>query len=384
MEIKKKLKFFLKTGTVLVTILSLICVAVIIDSVVDRSMKIMLIKRRANETASANGNLPNLPPFITGEMMEALFSTQEQFGIPVSSGIAQIIIESGFGLYGPHGESGQGLSGLAYNCKNLFGIKYWSGDSFATGVRNYSTSEQASNGNSYTIIDGFSIYPTYTACINQRANMLTRAPYSQYTVERYKNNCDGNYTVSQANGFVSGIREGGWATSLSYVQNLIADMEQYNLYIYDNMNWDSYQASLNTGAGEESIIEGQGYLCNPCPTAYISSEFGGRASPGGIGSTNHKGRDYAAADGAGIYAAADGIVETTNYTNARGLYLIINHENGIKTLYQHCSVLQAQVGQRVRKGQRIASVGSTGASTGPHLHFEVHVNGVPVDPRIYL
>ena len=141
----------------------------------------------------------------------------------------------------------------------------------------------------------------------------------------------------------------------------------------------------SSGAGPSyTPPAGNGLLSNPCPAAYISSEFGGRVSPGGIGSTNHKGRDYAAATGTVIYASASGTVTTVGYNSARGNYLVINHGNGIATLYQHCSKIYVSQGQSVSQGQNIAAVGSTGASTGPHLHFEVHVNGVPVDPRGYL
>lgn len=129
---------------------------------------------------------------------------------------------------------------------------------------------------------------------------------------------------------------------------------------------------------------GNGKLSNPCPSAYISSEFGGRTSPGGIGSTNHKGRDYATASGSPIYASASGTVTTVSYNGARGNYVVINHGNGLSTLYQHCSAIYVSAGQSVSAGQNIAAVGTTGASTGPHLHFEVWVNGTPVDPRLYL
>lgn len=128
---------------------------------------------------------------------------------------------------------------------------------------------------------------------------------------------------------------------------------------------------------------GTGRLQNPCPAASISSEFGGRQSPGGIGSTNHKGRDYAAPSGTPIFAAAAGTVTTVSYSSARGNYVVINHGD-ISTWYQHCSTIGVSVGQSVGAGQNIATVGSTGASTGPHLHFEVHVGGTPVDPRLYL
>lgn len=129
---------------------------------------------------------------------------------------------------------------------------------------------------------------------------------------------------------------------------------------------------------------GNGRLSNPCPAAYISSEFGPRKSPGGVGSTNHKGRDYAAPTGTPIYASASGTVTTVSYNSFRGNYVVVNHGNGLATLYQHCSAIYVSVGQSVSGGQNIAAVGATGRVTGAHLHFEVHVNGTPVDPRGYL
>ena len=88
----------------------------------------------------------NLPPFVTDDMMQAFFETQKEYGIPVSSGVAQLIAESGFGSYGPGGEAGQGLSSLAYKYHNLFGIKYFSGDRFASGSVNMITGEETTGG----------------------------------------------------------------------------------------------------------------------------------------------------------------------------------------------------------------------------------------------
>ena len=151
----------------------------------------------------------------------------------------------------------------------------------------------------------------------------------------------------------------------------------------------SSSGGSSSGGGSSSPVapitpSGSGRLSNPCPSGYISSEFGGRTSPGGIGSTNHKGRDYAAGTGSPIYASASGTVTTVSYNVARGNYVVINHGNGLSTLYQHCSATYVSAGQSVSAGQNIAAVGTTGYSTGPHLHFEVWVNGTPVDPRLYL
>ena len=145
---------------------------------------------------------------------------------------------------------------------------------------------------------------------------------------------------------------------------------------------------LKEGPGSDALAyisrTGTGMLINPCPTAYISSEFGGRVSPTAGASSNHKGRDYASPTGSAIYAASSGKVITVSYSNARGNYLILDHGNGLKTLYQHCSKIDVKVGQSVLVGAKIAEVGSTGIVTGPHLHFEVWVKDVPVDPRLYL
>lgn len=122
----------------------------------------------------------------------------------------------------------------------------------------------------------------------------------------------------------------------------------------------------------------------PCGSRTITSGFGGRTSPGGIGSTNHQGIDIGAGAGSAIYAADGGVVAQSGWNVARGNYVVISHGNGLSTLYQHCSAVYVSAGQSVSKGSTIAAVGSTGYSTGPHLHFEVWVNGVPNNPLNYV
>lgn len=190
----------------------------------------------------------NLPSFITQEMMQAFFEMQEEYGVPVSSGVAQLIAESGFGRYGPGGESGQGLSQLAYDYKNLFGIKYFSGDSYATGAVDMSTGEETGSGDSVTIIAGFSVYPNYSSCIKQRAWMLMRSPYIDYLSECLNPN-NGNYTREAAQQFMSGIREAGWATDSSYVEKCVRHMDTYNLYVFDNMTYDEYLSGAGSFGG---------------------------------------------------------------------------------------------------------------------------------------
>ena len=126
-----------------------------------------------------------------------------------------------------------------------------------------------------------------------------------------------------------------------------------------------------------------GEFVNPV-SGTITSGFGYRSSPGGIGSTNHKGIDIAVAEGTDVAAADGGKVTKTDYNSARGYYVEITHGNGRKTRYQHLKGWYVQTGDVVAKGQTIAASGNTGNSTGPHLHFEVMEGSTYVDPMTYL
>ena len=129
---------------------------------------------------------------------------------------------------------------------------------------------------------------------------------------------------------------------------------------------------------------GAAVLGNPCPSAWISDEFGPRIAQTTGASTYHKGRDYAAPYYSPIYAAASGKIAKVDWNYFRGNYVIVDHGHGLSTVYQHCSRINVKQGDSVFVGTKIAEVGTTGISTGPHLHFEVWVEGVPVDPRKYL
>lgn len=123
----------------------------------------------------------------------------------------------------------------------------------------------------------------------------------------------------------------------------------------------------------------------PVNSSRITSYFGERESPTAGASTAHKGVDIGNVPiGTPIYAAADGTVVLDTYDYYRGRYLIIDHGHGVLTYYQHCSELYVKEGDKVSRGDVIAAVGSTGISTGPHLHFGVCVNDVFVDPFYYV
>lgn len=113
----------------------------------------------------------------------------------------------------------------------------------------------------------------------------------------------------------------------------------------------------------------------------ITCYYGGRANPfTGKGYEFHSGVDIANSLGTIIKASADGVVEYSGWKEGTGNTVYINHKNGYVTIYGHCSELLAKEGENVKKGQTIALMGSTGRSTGSHVHFSIKLNGVLVDP----
>lgn len=143
--------------------------------------------------------------------------------------------------------------------------------------------------------------------------------------------------------------------------------------------------------GLEYFTDGDQYIW-PLPTkyhkrAYITSTFGWRTytdSEGKKVTNNHKGYDIGCPFSTEIYAARSGNVITAAYNSSYGYYIVILHDDGTTTLYAHCSKLIATKGEYVLQGENIARVGSTGNSTGNHLHIEVRINNSPVDPSQYI
>lgn len=136
---------------------------------------------------------------------------------------------------------------------------------------------------------------------------------------------------------------------------------------------------INFGSG----AFGEGGMMWPTDSQSITSYFGGRDSPGGIGSTNHMGIDIGASEGTPIYAALPGTVTTAGWYGGYGNAVIIDHGGGMQTLYGHMSAVGTSPGMNVMPGQVIGFVGSTGNSTGPHLHFSVIQDGQWLDPLAF-
>ena len=140
--------------------------------------------------------------------------------------------------------------------------------------------------------------------------------------------------------------------------------------------------------GADVPFVGADGFCSPIGAGWesrVTSEFGSRIDPITHKLKGHSGMDLAVPTGTPIRAALPGTVTASKYNaGGYGYYVMIDHGNGLSTLYGHCSKLLARVGQAVEAGDIIALSGNTGRSTGPHLHFEVRVSGERTDPRYYL
>ncbi|MDE6750624.1 MAG: peptidoglycan DD-metalloendopeptidase family protein [Lachnospiraceae bacterium] len=144
------------------------------------------------------------------------------------------------------------------------------------------------------------------------------------------------------------------------------------------------KARLAAANAKARVYDG-GMFSWPCPSySRISDEYGYRTDPILGTQKFHNGLDLAAPYGSTIYAAYDGDVIAATYSSSMGNYIMIDHGDGLYTIYMHASALYVSKGQSVYKGQSIAAVGSTGRSTGNHLHFSVRLNGNYVSPWNYL
>ena len=122
----------------------------------------------------------------------------------------------------------------------------------------------------------------------------------------------------------------------------------------------------------------------PCDGGTITSYFGYRNAPTSGASSNHKGLDIGAPYGTDIYSIRQGIVTETGYTSHRGYYVEVTHDNGVVSIYMHCSKILVSEGDSVKMGEHIAEMGSTGVSTGSHLHISILINGENKNPLNFI
>lgn len=141
------------------------------------------------------------------------------------------------------------------------------------------------------------------------------------------------------------------------------------------------EAARRAAAGQSGPTSNPGGYIWPVSSRYVTSTVGGRESPGGIGSTNHKGTDIGRVGyNSSVYAAKAGQVIISEYSSSYGHYVVVYHGAGNTTLYAHMSSRKVSVGQQVKQGDVLGITGSTGHSTGPHLHFEVKENNTIINP----
>ncbi len=139
----------------------------------------------------------------------------------------------------------------------------------------------------------------------------------------------------------------------------------------------------SSGGSSGGSVSSGGWL-RPCAYSCVSSPFGNRDAPTAGASTNHQGVDLAAPEGTPIYASRTGVVTVATYGKSAGYYVTINHGDGFSSVYMHMTRYTVSKGQAVSAGQVIGYVGSTGVSTGPHLHFGISYNGKYVNPAHYV
>ena len=163
-------------------------------------------------------------------------------------------------------------------------------------------------------------------------------------------------------------------------QNATGDREFSELFA----SWKSIDTTGGIVATSPSIAAISVPAGMPLQSAMLTSDYGMRTHPVLGGRRNHKGVDLAQPTGTPVYATADGIVSKAEPYSSYGNYIQIEHGGELQTRYAHLSGYAVGAGEQVRKGQLIGFVGSTGRSTGPHLHYEVRVAGEAVDPTPYM
>lgn len=212
--------------------------------------------------------------------------------------------------------------------------------------------------------------------------------YRVYEVADLNNEEDKIYvnTMEEAEEIVQNLKETyseiepDLVINTMYLEN-VDEVNEENIQIAKEKMTQELQTELEEKQEKDSKTVNGIYLACVPVTGRITSRFGANES---VRDHTHKGIDIGAAGGTPIYAAAGGTITYSGWESGYGYLVIIDHGNGVETYYGHCSKLYVSKGQQVNAGDKIAAVGSTGNSTGNHLHFEIRLNGAQVNPQKYV
>lgn len=212
--------------------------------------------------------------------------------------------------------------------------------------------------------------------------------YRVYEVADLNNEEDKIYvnTMEEAEEIVQNLKETyseiepDLVINTMYLEN-VDEVNEENIQIAKEKMTQELQTELEEKQEKDSKTVNGIYLACVPVTGRITSRFGANER---VRNHTHKGIDIGAAGGTPIYAAAGGTITYSGWESGYGYLVIIDHGNGVETYYGHCSKLYVSKGQQVNAGDKIAAVGSTGNSTGNHLHFEIRLNGAQVNPQKYV
>lgn len=226
---------------------------------------------------------------------------------------------------------------------------------------------------------GTTYYRYYAVLDNQEEKMyVSNFNEAEEIVNKLKEKNSSNIeSITISEKYETELRE------LSTIEEAVAKLyvEPKKVNVAKTNNKKTSSGTVNTAMKISSNKVSLGVPLIKPVSGIISSRFGARSS---IRSSAHTGLDIATSTGTPVAAAASGTVTFSGWKGSYGKLIVVTHSNGLQTYYGHCNALYASVGQSVSQGQTIAAVGSTGNSTGPHLHFEIRVNGVAYNPQNYV
>lgn len=314
---------------------------------------VILLNAKSSMHSTIRGD--DLPPQLTAEIITSVIKVSKEYKVPASVTLAQIILESS-------GSYKNGMSELAYRYKNLFGVKALAGQRSAE----FKTKE-VNAGVEYEVTAKFRAYSSYYESILDHAKLLNTPRYMAHTK-----------FAKTPQLYAHALSKAGYATAPNYAKSLIDIMDLYNLYQFDNPN------ALKKIAGDGKVTGKFGYpFIN---RGVVTSGFGRRAAPTAGASSMHLGVDIAMPKGTSILAVDGGVVIHSGWYGNGGVSVIIRHKDNTESHYYHMmhNSNLVSVGEKISKGQVIGRVGTTGASTGYHLHLGIKINGEFVDPLLYI